>query len=446
MKKIIALALSAAISLSLLAGCGTPAAPEASKADTPAATKAEENAPAATDEAKPAENVTIKISTWDNSANPSIEMVIKAFEDKNPNIKVDLIDMPSADYTNKLSVMLNGGSELDAFWIKDADTTKSLFDKGQLADLTEYIARDGVDLSKYNGLADNFAFDGRTCGLPARTDYYVLYFNKGIFDAAGVAYPTNDMTWQQFEETAKKISSGDGPNRKYGALIHTWQACVQNWAVADGKNTIMAKDYSFFKPYYEMVLRMQNTDKSIMDFGELKTGNIHYSSPFLKGDIGMMPMGSWFMTTIISKKQAGESNIEWGVATIPHPEGIEAGFTVGAATPLVMNNASTKKEAAWEFIKFATSEEGALQYSLAGAIPGMANEQTLANIAKIEGMPTDLLDALAVKNIAFDRPMVDKVSEVNKMLEEEHGLIMLGENTVDEGLAAMAKRSAEIQG
>lgn len=76
-------------------------------------------------------------------------------------------------------------------WVKDADTTKSLFDKGQLADLTSFIEKDGIDLEAYNGLANNFKMPGgEVVGLPTRTDYYVLYYNKDIFDAAGVEYAT----------------------------------------------------------------------------------------------------------------------------------------------------------------------------------------------------------------------------------------------------------------
>lgn len=51
--------------------------------------------------------------------------ILLTFEAANPNIKVEIINIPSADYTTKLSVMLNGGSDVDAFYIKDGDTAKS---------------------------------------------------------------------------------------------------------------------------------------------------------------------------------------------------------------------------------------------------------------------------------------------------------------------------------
>lgn len=453
LKKMLALTLAATMSITTLAACGSTnqPAPEVKEETTvEASTEEVTQEPAEAEETTASiadlGDITLKVAIWDLDSAAYISAIADAFEAKYPNVTIELSDTPSADYTNKLSIMLNGGSDVDAFWVKDADTIKALNDKGQLADLTEYIDRDGVELSSYNGLAENFIFDNKIVGLPARTDYYVLYYNKDIFDAAGVEYPSNDMTWEEFEETAKQITAGDGANKTYGALFHTWQACVENWGVQDGKHTIMDKDYSFFKPYYEMALRMQNEDKTVQDYATLKSNNIHYSSPFLLGQVGMMPMGTWFMSTLISKINDGESTVNWGVATIPHAADLEAGYTVGSTTPMCVNNASGNKEAAWEFVKFVCGEEGAALYAATGAIPAMTNDEMLSQIASTPGMPEGVLKALAVKNISLDRPIVDKVGEVNQMLGEEHDLIMLGELTLDEGLAEMAERSIEIQG
>lgn len=454
MKKLVAIIMATTMALTTLTACGKSPA-ESTEPSKPISESKETVADAGSSNASKDEiastsiadlgDVTIRVSVWDLDSMAYINTIVDAFQKKYPNVTVELSDTPSADYTNKLSIMLNGGSDLDAFLVKDADTIKGLYDKGQLADLSEFITQDGVDLSAYNGLAENFIFDNEIVGLPSRTDYYVLYYNKDIFDEAGVPYPSNDMTWQEFEETAKKVTTGEGANKQYGAFIHTWNACVQNWGVQDGKHTIMDTDYSFFSPYYEMALRMQDEDKSIQDYATLKSNNIHYSSPFLLGQVGMMPMGTWFMSTIISKIDAGESDINWGIATIPHAMDIEAGYTVGSTTPMCVNNASKNKEVAWEFLRFLCGEEGAEIHAEAGAIPGMTNPATLAEIAGTNGMPEGALDALQVKNITLDRPIVDGVGEVNQMLGEEHSLIMLGELSVDEGLIEMAERSEEIQ-
>lgn len=448
MKKILSLALSSAMCLGLMAGCGGDPAPSASGSTSPSPSPSQSTpAESSTPDAQPTElSGTLKVSLWDMATQPAFTAVIDAFTDANPGVTVEPIDIPSADYGTKLSVMLNGGSEVDAFWIKDADTIYPIAQRGQMADLSSFISRDNVDLSSYNGLAENFDIDGKQIALPFRTDYYALFYNKDIFDAAGVEYPSNDMTWSEFEELAKQVTTGEGVDKKYGAHFHTWQACIQNWAVQDGKNTIMATDYSFFKPYYEMALRMQNDDKTCMDFGTLKTANLHYNSVFPDGSAAMMPMGTWFAATMIDKINKGESSVNWGIATLPHPDGVAAGNVVGSTTPIAINSASANQELAWEFVKFVCGPEGAAIVANLGGVPAMLDDATLKVVASVDGMPEGALEALQVKNIVLDRPIADKVSEVNKVLGDEHSLIMLGEESIDEGLANMAEQSKTIQG
>lgn len=441
MKKPLALVLSLVLAMGTLAACGTPASSKADSApagDSTASTTA-------SSEAKTQEDVTITVSTWDLASSGHMDKLLAAFKEEYPHITVEMIDVPGTEYNNKLNIMLNGGSELDAFWIKDASSTKAIYDKGQLEDLMPMVKQDNIDLSVYKGLDEFFTFDGKLVGLPFRSDYYILYYNKDLFDAAKMEYPTNDTTWAEFEEMAKKLTSGEGADKNYGALLHTWQACVQNWGVQGGKHTMMETDLTFFKPYYEMALRMQNEDKSIMDFATMKTANIHYSSPFLTGNVAMMPMGTWFMGTIISKINAGESSINWGVATLPHGDDVPAGSVVGATTPLCINPASTKKEAAWEFVKFASGPKGAAVLASAGNMPGIVNDDILKTLTSIDGMPEGTSEALKYTSIVLDRPITDKVEDVNKMLGEVHGLIMFGEKSIDEGLKEMSERSKEIQ-
>ena len=180
--------------------------------------------------------------------------------------------------------------------------------------------------------------------------------------------------------------------------------------------------------------------------GTLSSGGIHYSGPFPAGTVGMLLMGTYFMATMIQKVNDGESSINWGIATLPHPEGVEAGYTVGSTTPIAVNSKSENQEAAWEFVKFATGEEGAAECAKAGQIPGRVNDEILNQIATMDGMPEGAAEALQVTNITLDRPIVDKVGDINQMLGEEHSLIMLGELSVDDGLAEMAERAAEIMG
>lgn len=390
------------------------------------------------------EQVTINFPVWDLATTPYTSEMVAAFEQKNPNIKVNIIDVAASEYTNKLSIMLNGGADCDIVFIKDGDTVASIAEKGQLEDLTPYIERDQFDTSKFKSFED-YNLDGKQVAVPFKTSYYVLYYNKDLFDKAGVEYPSNDMTWSQWEEMCGKLTSGEGSNKVYGGFLHTWQACVENWAVQDGENTILGPDYSFMKPYYEMALRMQDAG-TIMDFATLKTGNIAYASPFQQGTVATLPMGTWFMSQMIAKKEAGETSVNWGIATIPHPDGVEAGSTVGSTTPMGINAKSEHKDEAWEFIKFACGPEGAKFMAEAGEIPSYQDEDTLATIAAMEGMPEGTEEALQTVSIVPDRPINPYSAEVNKMLEEEHSLIMIKDSSIDDVLTEMSERSKQIQG
>ena len=107
------------------------------------------------------EVTSIKMATWDYTSNDSTYNAIEAFDAKHPDIKVEVIDIPSTDYNTKLNVMLNGGSELDAYFIKDAPNTYDLYKKGQMLDLTDRIAKDNVDMTGFNGTDQPFNIEGK---------------------------------------------------------------------------------------------------------------------------------------------------------------------------------------------------------------------------------------------------------------------------------------------
>lgn len=157
-------------------------------------------------------------------------------------------------------------------------------------------------------------------------------------------------------------------------------------------------------------------------------------------------MGTWFSTMMITKAEAGGTDVNWGIATLPHPDGVEAGSTVGSTTPLAINANSKHKEEAWEFIKYATGEVGSAALVERGQMPAYQDETTLDAIAAKEGMPEGSAEALKTTNIVLDRPIDSKSVEINQMLSEEHSLIMIKEKPIDDVLIEMGDRAKEIQG
>jgi multiple sugar transport system substrate-binding protein len=391
------------------------------------------------------DSITLTMTAWDVATTPYWQAVIDAYEAQNPNVHVELVDISSTEYTDVMNIRLSGGDDTDIITVKDIPEYAAMLTRGQIVPLDDYIAADGLDLSVYSGAAEALTYEGAIYGLPFRSDIWILYYNKTIFDNAGLDYPTNDMTWAEFDALARELTSGSGADKIYGAHFHVWRSCVQLGTVQDGLNTIISDDYSFMAPMYDMVTKMQK-DGIIMDYGELKAGNIHYSGPFINGQVAMLPMGSWFIGRLIADKAEGIFDFDWGVAAYPHPDGVAAGTTAGTLTSLAINDESNNKDAAWDFIKFYSGEEGAKALALTGNLPAVRTPAVLEIFAALDGMPAEATEALQTTTVRLELPMHPNVGEIEQILNEEHELIMTRSYSVSEGLDEATDRIGEVLG
>lgn len=389
-------------------------------------------------------DVTLQFAVWDYSKTPEYKSLIDAFQAENPHIKVNALDIPATGYGDKLTIMLASGDKTDVIALKDMPSYSNYAQKKQIIDLSSYISKDKIDLKNYQGVTDSIKLNGKLYALPYRSDYWVMFYNKDLFDKAKVSYPTNDMTWDQFRDTAKKLTSGSGSDQVYGAYIHTWKSAVMDWAVADGKGDLTNDKYEFLKEAYDVFLPMQNVDKSIMPLATAKTGSVSYSGQFETGKAAMVPMGTWLIATLLNDKKAGKFNMNWGIASIPHYSGAKAGTTFGNVTPMGINASSENKDAAWKFVKFVGTEKGATILAKAGDMPAFRNDAVMKVYDSIEGLPTGTKDALKTSKVALEFPPNVNGAAIDKILQEEHELIMIGKNSVDAGIANMNKRVKDV--
>ena len=447
-KRFVSLTLAASLAEVSLAGSGSSdadatTAAATTAADTTAAEKTEE-AETTAQAAESGENVTLKWSVWDISLTTYYEPLIEAFEASHPGVTVEMVDLGSSDYQTVLATELTGsGSDFDVVCIKDVPGYATLVNKGVLEPLDDLIAKDGIDLSAYGGITDQVTVDGKLYELPFRSDFWVLFYNKDIFDAAGVEYPSNDMTFEQYDELARKVTNTEPGQEVYGAHYHTWRSAVQLFGILDGKNSIVGGNYDFTKPYYEMVLKQQQ-DGVCQDYATLKTSSLHYSGAFSQGNVAMMNMGSWFIPTLIDKIKAGEYTdcTNWGIAKYPHAEGVEPGSTLATITSLAIPTSAPHRDLAWEFVKFVTGEEGAEIIASTGSIPATMNSEIAELVASVDGFPADETskEALQTANLYLEMPVHAKSAEMETILNEAHDGIMTESITIDEGIAQMNEK------
>lgn len=386
---------------------------------------------------------TLTIVAWDAGTTPYLAAQKEAFEASHPGVTIEYVDVASQDYAVKTTTMLAGGDSSDIFMVKEITDLLNWQEAGYEEPLNSYIEASGYDLSGFAGIESNYAVDGEQYALPFRSDFWVLFYNKDLFDAAGVDYPTNDMTWEQYADLAEKMT-GDG---NYGTHYHTWLSAVVNWDVCDGQNTLIDGDYSDLAYFYELYQRLEDAG-ACMSYDELKAAGLHYSAAFANGNIAMLPMGYWFVSTLIGYNKDGTCNFNWGIVSVPHKEGVPAGSSFGNLTGAMINAKSENKDLAWEYISWLAGEEGSIATASTGTRPAWVSEAVAEAMASAEGFPSDDASkaALVPVYVGIEMPASEHSSEISTVLNEEHTLIMTRENTIEEGIEAMNERVAEILG
>lgn len=145
-----------------------------------------------------------------------LDAIVAAFEAEHPNISIEVQTAAYADYFTSLQTQVAGGTAPDTFEL-NYENFVTYARSGALLDLGPYLGADGIDTARYYPLAiEGFTDGGVQYGLPATFSDVVLIYNKTLFDAAGMDYPTSDWTWD--DETAAAEALTDADAGVYGSF------------------------------------------------------------------------------------------------------------------------------------------------------------------------------------------------------------------------------------
>ncbi len=378
----------------------------------------------------------LTVSTWNYDTTPEFDKLFRAFEKENPGVTVKPVDIASDDYDTKLTTMLASGDSTDVLTMKNLLSYSNYALRDQLVDLSSHIK--DLDTDPTMESYEMYDIDGKTYAQPYRTDFWVLYYNKNLFDEAGLPYPDN-LTWEEYEELAKELSKPE--EQVYGAYQHTWRSTVQAIAAAQNNKNLVEPDYGFLGEYYDRVLRMQE-DQAQMDFGTAKSTNVTYQSQFENSKAGMMYMGSWYMGALLTNIDAGTTDVEWGISQMPQNEKGKEIQTFGSPTAFAINKNSKEQELAQKFLDFCSGEAGAKVLAEVGVVPSYRTDAINELYFSHNGMPNDEVSQTAFKpeKIAIEFPVDENGPAIDKILQEEHELILVGDETPKEAIGNMEKR------
>ena len=389
----------------VLSACGgsTPSSSAAPTAAPPSASQAlpSNAAPSAapSDAGYSGPEATISYSIWGDPAEiKNQQAVVDAFHVANPKITVKVTVSDWDTYWDKLQTGIAGGDAPDVFAM-DGPLFPDYQSRGVLLDLKPMIDRDGYDLGQ---LADQAVADFTTptgqFGLPRDLNVIALFYNKAMFDAAGVAYPDATWDWAKLVEVAHKLTldtNKDGKPDQWGFYTETsdmenyWSSLVwQNGGdilAPDRKSTVLGTDQAAAAIQFLQDLIWK--EKVMPDpalFAEV-------GDAFEQGKAAMEANGSWLVAT---HQAAG---IDLGIA--PLPRGSAGQATSINPTGAVVYAKSKNPEAAWTFVKYLASPAAQTKLmELRASLP--ANKAVLAGpyAASFDGAKV-LADAISYAHI-----------------------------------------------
>lgn len=160
---------------------------------------------------------TLSISIWDTNQEPGINEILADFTEET-GIKTKLTVVKWDEYWTMLEAGAQGGSLPDVFWMHSNESQRYM-SNDMLLDLTDKIAdSDLIDPANYpEDIWGLYTYDEKYYAVPKDVDTIALWYNKAMFEEAGLDYPTADWTWDDLIEAAKKLTKEDGS--QYGLAV-----------------------------------------------------------------------------------------------------------------------------------------------------------------------------------------------------------------------------------
>jgi len=365
--------------------------------------------------------------------------------DKNIRIVVQKINTSNWDeYYQKVTAQIAGGNSPDIGRIAES-LMPTVIEKKQVMNITDRFNAE-IDRSQYfDTVFDNAgAQDGQLYGLPSGVYHKLMYYNKDLFDKAGVAYPSSDwdnpITIPTLVETAAKLSSGEGIDRTfgyYGEADIFMVGCFADDNIYSADNTFKITDNH--KEIYKALDQMLNVDKSMPTPVETKI--MGGFDMFRAGKVAMVVDGTWWHQTA---REITDFNV--GIAAAPSLSG--AANAVSFIDNYVIWSGTKHPEESWEALKAIFSEEcfNVLAETGNGGVP--VNRETLKNFESTligerfnEADKTSFIQSL---DHTWPMPYNASFNEVSQQTASVLEPWMVGSLAVDEMFAQLDETLAEL--
>lgn len=429
-KRLVSILMVGCLTLAMLVGCGQK--DEAMKPSS-------EDKKAVTSK-KP---VTIKYFNFSAGADNAevLEAMIADFEKVNPDIKVENEAAGYEEYFTQLATKIAGGDAPDCFEL-NMENFLAYSIRGAVKEVDGLFEKTGADKSVYSeGVLKAGSFDGKQYAIPLMFSTVMLVYNKDLFDQAGVEYPTEDWTWKEEMEAAKKIRAlGEDT---YGVLqgIQFWEFYK---TVQKNGGSLLSEDGKKFT-----INRPENLETLTYMRDRIWEDNVEPTEEqradrgandlFIEGKLGMFYGGVWNFTDLVKR---GEG-VNWDVEVEPGNIAKASHFFANVGC---ISNTTDKAEAAFTFLNYIASNPKAVKRRIDAQweLPTINDPDLLKTYLAIK--PPENKEAVfksldyAVKPPALEQ-FAELVEIVNPKLEMVRDNLMTPQEALD---AAQVEAEANI--
>lgn len=406
----------------------------------------------------------IKLSFWGGV--PEFAIVdtntIAAFNHSQDEIEVEYVRFVNDDNGNmNLDTTLMSGGAVDLFQTYGNNLNRLVMraKNGAALELSGLFEANGYDPREDVGeVAISAEVDGKPYGMVNSIKYQCYLLNKDLLDRAGIPIP-EDWTIEEYRSIAKALSAGEGPEKRYGALLDDtdWYKWMNSVRTKLGGDFLWKGDGSsgFDRPevkkglqlYYDMTF----TDGSMPTLEETMTRKLQPQDLFLTGKVAMVD-SPWIFRYI---KDLGRYPHDFVTAFAPIPKMDHAQkdyYCPGGASDIMSISArSPHKEAAFKFMRWFQTK-GMLYVARSGRIPASSHiDMEEAARVILEGTER-LFDLKTFKEIylgtKFKKYAIQTrtkgAPEITKIVDEEEDRALTGLISVEEAIDNMKKRADEV--
>lgn len=376
----------------------------------------------------------VTLTMWSGQSDDAqtiLETLAAEFQDAHPHVTIDL--SPGASSTDellqKLAASFAGHNSPDISYI--FGSWASQLERSQRTlDLRPTIKKASIAWDDFTVAARATAqpTGGRVIGMPAVVDNISLFYNTTVFDRAGVEYPTEDWTWDDFRTAAKALTDPQSQTYGYGYSVSgseetTWQLWPHLWQnggqilTDDAERSAFASDAGVAA--LSFLRDMAVTDKSIY----LDQTDTKFAQLFESDRIGMITSGPWELSAL---KTAGTS---YGVVPLPGTDGDHQTVSGPDLWALFDNDDVNRAYWATEFITWLTAAEQDERFNVAvGNLPLRSSEISSATFrAKARELPGFEVCEANAANVKQARPTVAGYSGLSEAVGSAIANVLQGQ-------------------